>query len=189
MAGRLQELAADHSNILMSIHHTNILRSEIQGVDYHQTGYITKEYLNDTIPLLNTHYYLCGPSSFMQAMYGHLIALGVLATSIHYEFFGDARPLGKPFPSNKTTANKWQVVFKRSGKSALWTGTHQSILELAESVGLSPDYSCRMGTCATCETPIEDGVVDYNPEPFLEAQEGNVFICCSKPSTDITLDM
>jgi len=54
---------------------------------------------------------------------------------------------------------------------------------------LSPAYSCRSGICHTCECGLEAGEVEYVEEPMDPPEEGAVLVCCSKPKTDVVLDL
>ena len=66
-----------------------------------------------------------------------------------------------------------------------WNPSFESLLDLAEANGLSPDYnSCRSGICQTCACPLEEGEVDYVQEPLDPPDPGTVLICCSRPKTD-----
>ncbi len=65
----------------------------------------------------------------------------------------------------------------------------ESILDLAEANGLSPDYSCRSGICHTCMCRLEEGEVEYVIEPLDPPDEGSVLICCSKPRNNIVVDI
>lgn len=39
------------------------------------------------------------------------------------------------------------------------------------------------------DSVVEKGEVNYDPEPFLEAQEGNILICCAQPYSDLELNI
>jgi uncharacterized protein len=71
---------------------------------------------------------------------------------------------------------------ERSGKEARWTPGGGSLLDLAESRGLTPEFSCRGGTCGTCRTRILEGQVTYlSPKTAAtSAEEG--LICCAVPA-------
>ncbi|MBD3857405.1 MAG: 2Fe-2S iron-sulfur cluster binding domain-containing protein [Acidobacteria bacterium] len=65
----------------------------------------------------------------------------------------------------------------------------QSILDLAEANGLTPDYSCRSGVCQTCMSDLQEGEVEYVLEPLDPPDPGSVLICCSKPKTNVIVDV
>ena len=75
-----------------------------------------------------------------------------------------------------------KVLFATSGKEARWEPGAGTLLELAEARGLSPEFSCRGGSCGTCKTKLSSGQVHYlnTPEQGLAADE--VLICCSVPA-------
>lgn len=66
---------------------------------FHKEGYMDAAWLRQVIDELDATYYLCGPVSFMRAMYTELQALGVGTDHIHYEFFGPKASLS---PSPET---------------------------------------------------------------------------------------
>ncbi|MBY0119062.1 NO-inducible flavohemoprotein [Paenibacillus sp. FSL H8-0317] len=66
---------------------------------FHKEGYMDAAWLRQVIDELDSTYYLCGPVSFMRAVYTELQALGVAADNIHYEFFGPKASLS-PAPES-----------------------------------------------------------------------------------------
>jgi len=187
MAERLKELGRLNSNLTLSIFHTDT-QGEMKGVDFDHKGFITQAHLEKSIRD-RADYFLCGPIPFMKSMYTYLKDLGVATEAIHYEFFGEGASLEGVTAPTVSTQNEVNVSFAASNKTATWDSKFSSILELAENIGLHPENSCRMGTCASCETTLLNGEIGYDPEPFLEAQEGNIFICCSQPVSDIKIDL
>ncbi len=81
------------------------------------------------------------------------------------------------------------VTFAFSKKTVPWTGEHASILELAEAHGLTPDYSCRNGICSTCTCELLAGELEYISHPLDPPEEGMALICCTRPRTDVTLNI
>lgn len=166
-------------------------------------GRLTAQMLQSFLPIDDYECYLCGPPGFMQAMYVTLIRLGVRQMRIHYEFFGPATVLrsGDATEAPATAAGpslgmamaasavEPRVTFARSGRSVIWADRYVSILELAEANGLTPDFSCRAGVCSTCRCGLRSGTVAYTEEPLAEPGEGSVLICCSRPESDIVLDL
>ncbi|WP_340016627.1 NO-inducible flavohemoprotein [Paenibacillus sp. FSL K6-1318] len=66
---------------------------------FHKEGYMDAVWLRQVIEELDATYYLCGPVSFMRSVYTELLALGVAADNIHYEFFGPKASLS-PAPES-----------------------------------------------------------------------------------------
>lgn len=88
----------------------------------------------------------------------------------------------------------FEIEFARSGKRAI-VGVDQTILEIAEDLGLNPAYSCRQGSCGTCETRILAGKADHR-DSVLSAEEraenSTMLICVSRGApgcTKLVLDL
>jgi len=186
---RLTHLKKQLSNMEHTVFHSDPITTEEAGTDYDYEGFVNQKTLAKTVEL-NGDYFLCGPVPFMEAMYQHLVDLGVSELNINYEFFGEDKPLGaKPSFKDSSTPEAHKVVFSGSEVETQWNDETQSILELAESKGLTPENSCRMGTCSTCESTLVSGTIEYNPEPFIEAKGGKIFICCAKPTSDVQIEI
>ena len=171
---------------------------------HHYEGFITRQVLQETLPLDDYDIYMCGPPPFMQAVYPTLRSLGVSKHRIAYEFFGPATvldteaepapvvvaaPNAPALPAVASTADAVMVTFKKSGKQAVWTGHARSLLEFAEDEGLNPPFSCRSGVCSTCSTRLLEGQVTYTEEPLDEPEPGEALICCCKPAGSVVLDL
>jgi uncharacterized protein len=162
------------------------------GRDYDFSGRIDIKVLKHVLPFDDYDFYLCGPPEFIQSLYDQLRALRIADDRIFAEAFGPVSlrrtaDLGRPRveyppPSDKDVA----VVFMKSGKDAQWTPDSGSLLELAESQGLSPEYSCRGGTCGTCRTRLLEGEVTYTLTPDAAHDASNVLICCAVPARGST---
>lgn len=148
-----------------------LLRNLLEVEDYDQIDFV-----------------LCGPGSFTQGLYDNLRELDVRDARIHAETFGpstlvrqrdpDAIVIKQP-PAATTSV---PVVFERSAKEARWQPDSGSLLELAESRGLRPEFSCRGGSCGTCKTRLISGAVNYPQPPAEIPEEGQVLICCAVPA-------
>ncbi len=145
-----------------------------------------------------THYFLCGPLGFLRDLYRGLRRQGVPADQIHYEHFGvpvdlavEERPPERPRPPKpiESSARQLSVTFARSGVVTPWDPGVQSILDLAEQAGLSPDYSCRSGICQTCSCRLISGEIAYDEEPAAAPEPGEVLICSARPKGDVVIDI
>ena len=82
------------------------------------------------------------------------------------------------------------VTFKRSGVTVNWEPEIETILELAEANGMTPDFSCRSGVCHTCMCRLVEGEVEYiNDDILIPDEEDQVLICSSRPKTNVTVDI
>lgn len=172
------------------------------GRDFDTHGVVTRELLQSLLPLDDYEFYLCGPSGFMQGVFGHLMSLGVRDERIRYEFFGPAtvlraeQPIMTPAPpraaekggssSNGTTP---LIRFAATDLTVAWDESFDCLLDFAEAQGLNPAFSCRAGICSTCMCDLTEGQVDYPIEPLEMPPEGKVLICCAKPRGDIVLGL
>ncbi len=106
------------------------------------SGLVTREVLQSLLPLDDYDAYLCGPPGFMRAQYDALTSLGLRPERIAYEFFGPASLLGAPEvvvapatvpePAPAPSGEGPLVSFAASGRSAAWSESAGSLLDLAE---------------------------------------------------------
>ncbi|CUH98608.1 FAD-binding oxidoreductase [Leisingera aquaemixtae] len=164
---------------------------EAAGRDFDHAGRLSAEILQQVLPQTDADVYLCGPGGFMQTAYDGLLSLGVKDADIHAEAFGPsaltrAPALGDTVPE----ADSAIVRFTKSGFEQPWTPADGTLLELAERHGLTPEFSCRAGTCGSCATRLAAGKVAYRTPPAAAPQDGDALICCAVPATDtIELDL
>lgn len=79
------------------------------------------------------------------------------------------------------------VTFEPAGIQVRWTAGTESLLDLAESAGLQPDFSCRSGICNTCKSDLVAGEVEYVEEPLDPPEPGKLLLCCSRPVGAVTI--
>jgi ferredoxin-NADP reductase len=197
LAEQVRQVAEENDNIQVHISHSNPLSEEIVGRDYDDQGHVDIKLLKRLLPGKDFDFYLCGPAPFMKSLFDGLLDWGVPEVRIHYEFFGPASALKErakvstPKRAAEVTqcCGEIEVTFFRSGVKANWNASFESILDLAEANGLSPDYSCRSGICQTCMCELKEGEVDYVMEPLDPPEEGSILICCSKPKMNVAVDV
>jgi ferredoxin-NADP reductase/predicted pyridoxine 5'-phosphate oxidase superfamily flavin-nucleotide-binding protein len=159
-----------------------------KGIDYDEHGRIDMALLQRSLPFGNYDFYVCGPALFTQALYDGLRDYGVMDERIHAEAFGPSslqrRPdsAAKAPPRAAVSTQPVAVIFADSSKEARWTPQSGSLLDLAESRGLAPEFSCRAGTCGSCRTKLLAGSVTYLKEPTAPIAADEVLICCAVPA-------
>ena len=196
--------AAEAHDLLASLPHTSehVFYSAATSAQRQRAhaarGRITKQALSSlAVPASGTAY-ICGPASFMADMREALTALGVGSAAIHTELFGALAAIN-PGLTGQTRPPPHQppgppgtgplVTFARSGISTPFGSDRRSVLDLADACGVPTRWSCRTGVCHTCVTPLLSGDITYAPDPLEPPADGEVLICCARPSTDIVLDM
>jgi ferredoxin len=76
----------------------------------------------------------------------------------------------------------FEVEFAASGLTAT-VPAEASILDIAEELNLPVDFSCREGTCGSCETPILTGRAEHRDSVLDEAEQAEntcLMICVSR---------
>ena len=156
------------------------------GIDYDAEGRISAELFRQTLPFDAYDFYMCGPPPFMQGLYDQLTDLGVADTRIHAEAFGPAS-LKRREPETvdalpPVAELPVPVAFAKSGKEARWDADAGTLLDLAEARGLTPEYSCRGGSCGTCAVKVLAGKVTYEVRPSAKVDADKALICCAVPA-------
>lgn len=161
------------------------------GIDYNGTGHISAEVLRQVLPLDDYDFYLCGPKGFMQGLYDDLRTLGVADNRIHAETFGPSALSRTPGPENASVnppspaadeAEQALVGFARTGTEHSWTRKDGPLLELAEAHGMTPEFSCRSGSCGSCATRVLSGNVSYRHPPSAGTEPDMALLCCARPA-------
>ncbi|HWC39731.1 MAG TPA: MOSC and FAD-binding oxidoreductase domain-containing protein [Acidimicrobiales bacterium] len=143
-------------------------------------------------------YYLCGPTGFMHDIGAALTARGVKAERVATETFGSVSVHASgivtankrsPHPPDGPPGTGPTVTFVRSGLSLRWGEQYPSLLDLAEACDVPVSFGCRNGTCHNCESSILAGTVQYNLDPLEPPPDGRILVCCTRPISELTLDL
>jgi ferredoxin-NADP reductase len=137
-ATELQNLAALNPNLDLRLHYTRGASPD------HFTG----EHIADVVTP-DAQLFLCGPSSLMDAVRSYATDAGI-DDRLHSEAFTVTVP--EIDPNEPVTGS---VVFTDSGVTTENDG--RTILDQAESAGLSPESGCRMGICFSCTKVKKSG--------------------------------
>jgi hypothetical protein len=184
----VRRLAREISCLTTHVRYSRPLAKDVEGKDHDSTGHVDLELLKSLLPLDDYEFYLCGPTSFMETLYQDLKALGVADERIHYEFFGAAITLKKKSGTQSLIDELGDeqpvaVYFAHSGIKTTWDPSRGTLLDLAESEGLQPAYSCRSGVCQTCATKVSKGKVAYAEQPMVDPGENTALICSAYPKS------
>ena len=152
-------------------------------------GRINSEFLRERILDFRVPiFFLCGPEHFMRDVSELLKEQGASAERIKQESFGGERSHTVPDPSAGTSVAF--VEFFRSGFQFELI-PNISLLEFAETVGVSIPYGCRQGQCGACATRLLQGRVTMEAEDGLSAEQkrdGFSLPCVSTVHESITID-
>lgn len=191
----VSELSREFESLNVYYAYSKPSSSDTIQKDYHFEGRIDLSVIKELVEK-DSDFYVCGPANFMQTIISGLDEWGVDHQHINYEFFGpSAGVLPKKIQEKKRSdqvtqcCDEIEVTFSKSDVKANWNPSFESILDFAESLGLTPDFSCRSGICQTCSCKIVDGEVEYVEDPLAEPDEGDALICCSIPKSNVTLEL
>ncbi|MFD4790527.1 MOSC domain-containing protein [Streptomyces sp. NPDC058459] len=197
-AAEVAELIERLPNAESTVYYSRPGQDDVPGVDYTVAGRPTARHLPGLDAPAQADAYLCGPVAFMEEMTKALVEAGLARSRVHIENFGSGPSLTPGIKGGPRTAAPHQppgrpgtgpmVSFARAGLALPWNDERESLLELAEACDVPVRWSCRTGVCHTCELALLSGTVDYAPSPVEPPADGNILICCSKPTEDVVLD-
>ncbi|MCD2190483.1 PDR/VanB family oxidoreductase [Actinomycetospora soli] len=126
----------------------------------------------------DTLVFACGPEPMLAAVETHVLD----RSALHLERF-TPKVVEAEGPDEA-----FEVEFASSGLTAT-VPAEASILEIAEELNLPVDFSCREGTCGSCETPILDGRADHRDSVLDGAEQAEntcLMICVSRAERGCT---
>mgnify|MGYP003149179901 FL=1 len=174
-ASELDEIARAHDNV------TLVRCFNDEGEQGELSGLFSREHLYIAAPeFAQTTTFLCGPPPMMAAVEKVWEEDG-LAERLHKEQFTLATP------QIESDSAEGEVRFVQSEKMAINNGA--TLLEQAESAGLTPESGCRMGICHACTCRKTAGEVRDIRTGEITSGEEDIQICISVPVGTVTLDI
>lgn len=129
-------------------------------------------------------FYVCGPSSLIEAVRMAARDGGIAEGRVRFERFA-AAPV-------QATDRPIRVTLRRSGK-IVDVGASQSVLDALQAAGVDAPASCRSGTCGTCAVKVLAGDPDHRDTALSAVereQAGLMCICVSRAkSSTLSLDL
>lgn len=170
----LETLAAEHPSVRLVRSYTRSDGGELSGRFHPQH-----------LPTVNdrTAAWVCGPAGLVDAVRAHWAEIG-MSDALATEQFTAPAPAapaddGEPYG---------EVYFATSDRTMANTGA--VLLEQAESIGLRPEFGCRMGICLTCTSRKTAGSVRHLHTGELSSEpESEIQICSTVPVGDVTVDL
>jgi len=187
----LEGFTQAHPTFALTVLYNAPGRADVEGQDFHHTGFIDVALLKSVLPHGPHQFYVCGPPAMMAALVPALADWGVPKSDIHFESFGPASsgyvpplagtmaaPLQKPFT----------IQFRRSGRTVAWHGEDGNLLDFADRHGISVESGCRSGSCGACETRLVSGEVRYATKSGFEVPAGACLLCVATPVSNLVLE-
>lgn len=75
------------------------------------------------------------------------------------------------------------------GINVIETSASETLLEALERNKVVVQYHCRDGFCGACRSKLISGEVEYTTDPLAFINDDEFLPCCTKPKTDITIDI
>ena len=185
-----------HSHRIVS--YSRPVAGERPGAGFDLVGRLSIETITGAGVPADADYYLCGPDAFMRSLSAALVARGTAPEHVAMEVFGakavtfapgleGERPA--PHAPGGPPGDGPAVTFSRSNLTLPWDQSYGSLLEFAEACDIPVNFGCRIGVCHYCETGLLTGAVSYCTEPLEPPDGEHVLLCCSKPDTELTLEL
>ncbi|MFC8435107.1 PDR/VanB family oxidoreductase [Streptomyces sp. NPDC057253] len=128
------------------------------------------------VPKEGTLVHACGPEPLLRAVQEQ--CAGWPPGTLGVERFA-------PVPTadgDAATTTAFELELARSGLT-LTVRPDRSVLETVEEAGVDVDFSCREGTCGTCETDVLEGTPDHRDSLLTEDERAagdTMLICVSR---------
>ncbi|KAA1394224.1 PDR/VanB family oxidoreductase [Aeromicrobium ginsengisoli] len=114
--------------------------------------------------------YCCGPEPLLDAV--EKVMVDRDSETLHVERFS-------PRDDVDTSGDAFDVEIAASG-ATVHVEEGQSIIDALADAGITVDFSCREGTCGTCETGVLGGIPDHRDDVLDDAEkaQNDVMMIC-----------
>ncbi len=165
------------------------------------TGRLTLQQLSQWVPdYTEREVFTCGPAGYMNAVQTLLREGGHDPARYHQESFDFsaeiaaaevADPVAPTCDANHANQETFTVKLSRSSKTFAMSAS-ETVLAAAKKAGVAIPSSCSQGICGTCKTKVLEGEVDMKHNGGIrerEIQKGFRLLCCSRPTSDLVLEL
>lgn len=133
-----------------------------------------------------TAVYCCGPEPLLAAIEAACATRSDI--ELHVERFAPKTVVA----GSDSTDEAFEVVLGRSGRTVT-VSAGESVLDALLEDGVDVDFSCREGTCGTCEQGVLEGVPDHRDSVLSEDEQAAndcMMVCVSRSCTPrLVLDL
>jgi glycine betaine catabolism B len=157
-------------------------------------GRLSLELLSWWVPdYIEREAFTCGPAGYMNAVRTLLHEGGHNPARYHQESFDiGAGVAPEPIaPASEAAQETFTIKLSRSSKTFMMNAA-ETVLSAARKAGVAIPSSCSQGMCGTCKTKVLEGTVDMNHNGGIrerEIQKGFRLLCCSRPTSDLILEL
>lgn len=166
-------------------------------------GRISLALLQQLVPdFLAREVFVCGPAGYMKAVQHMLLQGGHDPARYHQESFdfaslaaeGAATATAEPATAaaDEATAPPCYTVHLQRSARSFTMDSSQTVLQAARKAGVAVPSSCNSGMCGTCKTMLLVGEVVMQHNGGIRPREidkGMRLLCCSRPASDLVLDL
>ncbi|SFT83198.1 hybrid-cluster NAD(P)-dependent oxidoreductase [Paraburkholderia aspalathi] len=158
------------------------------------TGRLSLELLSKWLPdYAEREVFTCGPAPYMSAVRKLLREGGHDPARYHQESFDISAGVAPEPAVAKSEAAQETFTIKLSRSSKSFTiNASETVLVAARKNGVAIPSSCSQGMCGTCKTKVLEGSVDMKHNGGIrerEVQKGFRLLCCSRPTSDLVLEL
>jgi ferredoxin-NADP reductase len=170
--GRARRTMAFHDELAGHGEHVDLCPQDERGLPDLAALFADPEIADE-----GTAVYCCGPEPLLAAVESYRSG-----PSLHVERFAPLQVEG---------AGAFEVELANSGRT-LPVPADRSVLDVLEEAGVPVLWSCREGTCGTCETGVLEGVPEHHDTVLTddERRVGDVMmVCVSRGTGRLVLDL
>ncbi|WP_438391930.1 2Fe-2S iron-sulfur cluster-binding protein [Caballeronia sp. DA-9] len=158
-------------------------------------GRLSLEMLSDRVPdYKDREAFTCGPAPYMHSVREILRVGSHDPTKYHQESFDITAGVALDptlLPEANAPKNTFTVKLAKSGKTFDMDAS-DTVLSALKKAGVAIASSCSQGVCGTCKSRLLEGSVDMNHNGGIrerEIQKGLRLLCCSRPTSNLVLDL
>lgn len=164
-------------------------------------GRLTLQQLSEWVPdYAEREVFTCGPAGYMKAAQTLLREGGHDPARYHQESFDfsagaaaadTAETAETTAATSDASRETFTVKLSRSSKTFTMSAS-ETVLAAAKKAGVAIPSSCSQGICGTCKTKVLEGDVDMKHNGGIrdrEIQKGFRLLCCSRPTSDLVLEL